>query len=130
MAPPQEFYRSLSKRSTTSIIDALASARDYDPEAIRAFEEELRRRGVPADSLAEQVTASIAWQKPKNQRAEEALEWPVRMVCLFLIVPIFLYWDYQSKGFTRKAHESLRWGFFGIGAYLLFAISLRLSALF
>jgi hypothetical protein len=125
MSLPQEFFSSLPTRKTEELVDALARAGDYEPAAIEAFQDELRRRGLEPVSLAEQVEARKAVAAPIDKRASEPLEWPLRILCLFILGPLFLvilFSNYRKQGYDRKSRELLEWTCYGFGVTCLLCL--------
>jgi len=53
MPPPPEFFRRLPETSDEDLFEMLTLPEQYQPEALQAAREELRKRNVPPERIAE-----------------------------------------------------------------------------
>jgi hypothetical protein len=133
MKPPREFFEALPTRKTQEIVDALARSREYEPEAVEAFRAELIRRGVEPGTLEGQVDASRAWFAPKDEKAVQPLEWPLRILCCLVLGPLLLLilWSFfRKQGYERKAREIIEWTAYGFSFWCILYLIGRIVAHF
>jgi len=108
MPLPQAFWKELPGRSDGQLYDMLAHPDDYQPEALEAAQEELRKRNL-APERAQQFEAAAQSQKAvEDTKAIQPLGWPMRILIFMgcsgiLGAPWALF--YESKGYTRKASQ-------------------------
>ena len=80
MPLPQAFWKELPGRSDGQLYDMLAHPDDYQPEALEAAQEELRKRNL-APERAQQFEAAAQSQKAvEDTKAIQPLGWPMRIL--------------------------------------------------
>jgi hypothetical protein len=108
MSLPQDFGEQLPLKTDAELYDMLAHQEDYLPEALVATKDELSKRNLAPERIA-QIEAIVQFQKAAAEtKAQERLGWPM---CIFLFIffaGIFgavLAVYYDNKGYKRKASE-------------------------
>ena len=86
----------------------IAHQDDYLPEAIAAAKDELSKRNLSPERVA-QIEATVQSQKAAAEtKAQERLGWPMRIFLFIFFAGIFgavLAVYYDSKGYKRKASD-------------------------
>ena len=108
MALPKDFWSRLPLREDHELYGMLAQPDDYLPEALAAAREELAKRKLAPERVA-QLDARLESQKAVAQaHAQERLGWPMRiLIFLFCagLIGILLAAYYDSKGYKQKARD-------------------------
>ena len=108
MSLPKDFWEQLPQKSDGDLYDMLAHQDDYLPEALAAAREELRKRNLAPERVAQLEAAAQTHKAEEDTKAEVRLGWPMRIVIFFLCAGIFgalLAVYYDSKGFKKKASD-------------------------
>jgi len=86
----------------------LAHEQDYLPEALAAAKQELGKRNLPPERVAELEAVVQSQTAAEGAKAEERLGWPMRILIFFLCAGIagaILAVYYDSKGYKAKARD-------------------------
>jgi phosphotransferase system glucose/maltose/N-acetylglucosamine-specific IIC component len=108
MPLPQGFLEQLPLKSDAELYDMLAHQDDYLPEALAAAKDELNKRNLAPERVA-QIEATVQSQKAAAEsKAQERLGWPMRififLFCAGLVGAVLAVY-YDSKGYNRKAAD-------------------------
>ena len=108
MPLPQGFLEQLPLKSDAELYDMLAHQDDYLPEALAAAKDELNKRNLAPERVA-QIEATVQSQKAvAESKAQERLGWPMRififLFCAGLVGAVLAVY-YDSKGYNRKAAD-------------------------
>ena len=131
MSTIQDFSKVMADQSDIQLLDILASPDEYNPDAIKAAHEELRRRNLSSEKMSSlQVLAEQA-----RSISEHALPWPMRGLAFLLalttipgiILVGFVQARYNKQGYARKSKELAIWFGFGfvfwiIAGFLVFRL--------
>jgi hypothetical protein len=112
MSLPEDFWDQLPSKSDAELYDMLAHEQDYLPEALAAARQELGKRNLAPERVA-QLETVVQSQKAAEAAAEAAkagqrLGWPMRLLiffCCSLITGSVLAFHYDSKGYKTKARD-------------------------
>jgi len=108
MSLPKNFPEQLAEKIDGDLYDMLAHPDDYLPEALAAAREELRKRNLPAERVAQLEAVAQTHKAAEDTKAGERLGWPMRILIFFLcagFAGVLLAVYYDSKGFKRKASD-------------------------
>jgi len=114
MALPPDFQKQLPERTDADLFEMLAHRDDYLPEALDAAREELCRRNLPPDRVAQLQAAVEAQKSQEDKKAEIGLPWYVKVlifVGLFPIIWFAIYYEY--RGYKKKARQCWAWAGYG-----------------
>jgi phosphotransferase system glucose/maltose/N-acetylglucosamine-specific IIC component len=108
MSLPNDFGEQLPLKTDAELYDMLAHQDDYLPEALAAAKDELSKRNLAPERVA-QIEATVQSQKAAAEtKAQERLGWPMRIFLFIFFAGIFgavLAVYYDSKGYKRKASD-------------------------
>ena len=108
MALPKDFWDRLPLREDHELYDMLAQPDDYLPEALAAAREELDKRKLAPERVA-QLEARFESRKAVTEaHAQERLGWPMRiLIFLFCagLVGVLLALYYNRQGYKQKARD-------------------------
>ncbi len=128
----RDLLESMPNRSDAELYDILYGHRDeYTEDAIRAAEEEFRRRELPPSVVRNLECAAAA----RRQEEDAPLPWHLRLFAFFGctslagIPAIIAHRRYVEQGARRKAREFARWSLYGLGFYAAVIAILALQEL-
>ena len=108
MALPKDFWEHLPLKTDAELYDILAHQEDYLPEALAAARDELSKRNLAPDRVAQLEAAVQSEKAVADTKAEERLGWPMRIFififCAGLLGAVLAIY-YDRKGFKRKASD-------------------------
>jgi phosphotransferase system glucose/maltose/N-acetylglucosamine-specific IIC component len=108
MSLPKDFLEQLPLKTDTELYDMLAHQEDYLPEALTAAKDELSKRNLAPERVA-QIEATVQSQKVAEEtKAQEQLGWPMRIFIFIFCAGLpgaVLAVYYDSKGYKRKASD-------------------------
>ena len=108
MSLPKEFWEQLPLKTDTELYDIVAHQDDYSPEALTAARDELSKRNLAPERVA-QIEATVQSQMAAAEtKAQEPLSWPMRIFIFIFCAGIFgavLAVYYDSNGYKRKASD-------------------------
>jgi hypothetical protein len=113
MPLPPDFLKQLPERTDADLYEMLANRDDYLPEALDAAREELGRRNLPPDRVAQLQAAIEAQKSQEDKKAEIGLPWYVKaliFIGLFPIIWFAIYYEY--RGYKKKAKQCWVWAGF------------------
>src|SRR5262245_46577094 len=84
MPLPAEFFEQLPSRSDAELYDILGHEGDYLPEAVAAAKEEIARRNLAPERVAELEAAEQAQVLQEQAKAEAPLGWGMRILIFLL----------------------------------------------
>src|SRR5689334_8085881 len=123
---PNNFSEVMSRNSTVQLLKIINDEReDYNPEAVKAAEEELASRNLSSEQVELAQTELTQIRKIATDRANEPLE--VGYILLTFLMPGFL-WLFLSnalkgEGYYRKSKELAKWSkYVWLGYFLLFIL--------
>ena len=108
MTLPREFWEALPQKSDAELYEILSREEDYLPEALAAAKDELSKRNVAPERIAELEKKVESEKKEETAKAELRLALPLRvMIFLFCggIFGILLALYYGHNGYKRKASD-------------------------
>ena len=108
MSLPREFWEELPQKTDAELYDILSHEEDYLPEALMAAKEELNKRNVAPERIAELETRAESQKKEENAKAEQRLSLPLRVLIFLFCGGIFgalLAFYYSNHGYTKKAND-------------------------
>jgi hypothetical protein len=123
MSLPKDFWEKLPRRTDAELHEMLTHPDDYLPEALAAAKEEWAKRKHGPEKAAEIEVATQVRAATVEAKAQEPLNWPMRILTFalcFSIWPIVLAVYYHSRGYKRKASHCL----WAMGAGLLWYLML------
>ena len=130
MGLPEDFWAKLPLRTDAELYDILSNQGDYLPEAVAAAKQELSKRNLAPEKVA-QLEAAVQSQKSQaDSKAGERLGWPMRIFIFLFCAGLFgavLAIYYESKGYKKKAADC--WVTLGISVlcHAVIGIALALS---
>jgi|ERR1017187_1371432 phosphotransferase system glucose/maltose/N-acetylglucosamine-specific IIC component len=108
MSLPQDFWKQLPLKTDAELFDMLAHQGDYLPEALAAAKDELSRRNLAPEKVA-QIEATVQSRKVGEEtKAQERLGWPMRIFIFIFCAGLFgavLAVYYESKGYRKKSAD-------------------------
>lgn len=108
MALPIDFANQLSLKSNVELYDMLTHEQDYLPEALAAAKDELGKRNLAQEEVAELEATVQSQRAAEVVKADERLSWPLRILIFLLcggILGAILAVYYDSKGYSAKARD-------------------------
>src|SRR2546426_11876712 len=103
-----DFWEQLSSKTDAELYDMLAHQDDYLAEALVAARDELKKRNLAPEKVA-QIEAEVESEKiAAEAKAQQRLSWPARiLIFLFCggLAGIALAFYYEIKGYKRKATD-------------------------
>jgi hypothetical protein len=108
MSLPKGFVEQLPLKADADLYDMLAHQEDYLPEALTAAKEQLSKRNLPPERIAQIEAAAQAQRASAEVIAQERLGWPMRIFLFLFFAGIFgavLAAYYDSKGYKKKASD-------------------------
>ena len=126
MKLPPDFQKTLAEKPADALYQMLAQADDYLPETLAAAREELGRRNLAPEKVADEIESfKQAGRADEASRNAEPLAWPLRISILILGgtvgIPAALYY-WTKGGYKRKFRESLIWILYAIVFWLGFSV--------
>jgi hypothetical protein len=125
MSLPQDFWKQLPERTDAELYDMLTHPDDYQPEAIEAAKDELRKRNLAPERAAQLEGIAQSQKAVEDTNANQPLGWPVRILILMGCSGIFgVPWAvfYESNGYKRKASQC--WVLTGISVAFWWGLAL------
>ena len=108
MPLPSDFWEQLARKTDAELYDMLAHQDDYLPEAVAAAKDEMSRRKLAPERVA-QLEATVQLQDAAaNTKAQERLGWPMRILVFVVcsgILGIVLALYYENRGYKKKASD-------------------------
>jgi hypothetical protein len=108
MSLPKDFCEQLPAKSDAELYEILANKQDYLPEALAAAQQELGKRNLGPERVAQLEAAVQSEKAAEGEKAEERLGWPMRILIFILCAGIagaVLAVYYDSKGYKMKARD-------------------------
>jgi len=119
----------LSKRvvqlSDEELLEIIQHSKDYIPEYLRAVDEELKKRNIPVEKIADIKQNISKLDGVAETKAIQPLSWILRILMFlfpFGIIQILLFQYYDSKGYKRKGLECWKWMFYGLIFYVIVVV--------
>ena len=130
----QPFLGKMSRMQNEALAEIALSKEDdgFDPEAISAAKQEISRREIdPAELSRVELQAETANDLQRNR---DQIPLPTnRWIAIAVLSPfsvflasVFVYLNYGSRGYGRKATDSLKATLIGIAFYALISVVLSL----
>jgi hypothetical protein len=128
MPLPPNFRERLAETTDANLYDILAHPEDYIPEALDATREEIQRRNLSADKIAQLRSDSEAQKSNEDKLAEQGLPWYVKALLFCGLFPFFyLFAVYnESKGFKKRARQCWSWAGYGLIFWFVAGVLLEL----
>jgi hypothetical protein len=130
MSLPKEFWEQLPEKTDGELYDMLAHQADYLPEALDATRDELRKRNLSPERVAQLETTAQTHKAAEATKASERLSWPMLILIFFLCAGtagavLAVYYD--SKGYKQKASDCWTTMAISLAAHVLFGGCLALT---
>ena len=125
MALPEEFWAQLPLKTDSELYDMLAHEGDYLPEALAAAKDELGKRNLAPETVAQLEATVLSQDATAEAKAQERLGWPLRIFififCAGILGALFAVY-YENRGYKRKASDC--WVTLGVSAafHLVFGV--------
>ena len=110
----------MSERSDAELLLIVSEQRDdYQPEALKAAEEELLKRNLSTEQVLEAEEVNQEKKRIAGLRDNEPLEvyWKILTALFPGIFQLVLAGGFRREGYSRKAKDLKRWTLFGFGLY-------------
>lgn len=121
-----EFANIMRKRSDEELLEITTRLKnDYQPDAVKAAEKELKNRGLSTDQLEriqENVTVKAEKEESISQKPLGFVQKLLFLIFSIGIIPMLIAIKYERKGEIRKYKEA--WKFMKIGFVIYFLIIL------
>ena len=108
MALPEEFWAQLPLKTDSELYDMLAHEGDYLPEALAAAKDELGKRNLAPETVAQLEATVLSQDATAEAKAQERLGWPLRIFififCAGILGALFAVY-YENRGYKRKASD-------------------------
>jgi len=119
-----EFSKVMSQKGDADLLLIVNEKRtDYQPEAVKAAEEELIRRNLSFEQMEVVKKENTADIKMQEAKANESLDIGVKILTLIFPFRGFIGGlRYETGGYDRKARELSRWALYGFGVYVTIII--------
>ena len=114
-----------SKKSNEELFYALKHSDDYEQTSIEVIQNEIKKRNLDTEQTLELEASANNLKQTENLKAEQPLQWPLRILMLVLsfgILQLILGEYYRNRGYTRKYREVWRWMLYGILFWLAVSI--------
>ena len=106
MPLPKDFWEQLPLKTDAELYDMLAHQDDYLPEAVAAAKDELSKRNLAPEKVAQLEATVKSENAAAETRAQERLSWPMRILififCAGLLGAVLAVY-YDSKGYKKKS---------------------------
>ena len=117
MSLPQDFWEQLPLKTDAELYEMLAHQTDYLPEALAAAKDELSKRNLAPEKVAQLEATVQSRDATAEAKAQERLGWPMRILFFFFcagLVGALCAVYYDQKGYKRKASDC--WVTLGVSA--------------
>ena len=119
MSLPKDFLEHLPLKRDEELYDLLTHQDDYLPEAVAAARDELSKRNLAPEKVA-QLEATVRSQDAAAEtKAQERLSWPIRIFIFIFcagLSGVLLAVYYDKEGYKKKATDC----WITLGASILF----------
>ena len=98
----------MPSKSDAALYDMLVHEQDYLPEALAAARQEIGKRNLAPERVAQLEAVVQSQTAAEGAKADERLSWPMRILIFFLCAGIagaVLAVYYDSKGYKTKARD-------------------------
>lgn len=106
MSLPKDFWEQLPLKTDAELYDVLAHEDDYLPEAVAAARDEMSKRKLAPERVAQLEAAVQSQNAEAETKAQERLSWPMRVLVFVFCAGIFgalLAAYYDNRGYKKKA---------------------------
>lgn len=108
--------------SDEELLEIIQHSKDYVPECLKAADEELKKRNIPVEKIADIKQNISKLDDVAETKAIQPLSWILRIL-LFLfsfgIIQILVASYYENRGYKRKGLECWKWMFYGLIFYVV-----------
>ena len=108
MTLPKDFWEQLPLKTDAELYDMQAHQEDYLPEALAAAKDELSKRNLAPERVAQLEVGVRSQKAAADAKAQERLGWPMRIFififCAGLLGAVLAVY-YDSKGYKGKASD-------------------------
>lgn len=121
----EDFSKRMVQLRDEELLEIIQHSKDYVPECLRAVEEELRKRSIPVEKIADIKQNISMLDEVAEKKANQPLSWILRILLFLLpfgIIQMILASSYEIKGYKRKGSECWRWMFYGVIFYAVIIV--------
>lgn len=124
-----DFHSVMSTRTDRELIDIVSISRnDYQPEAIKAAEEELSKRNINLDTIEKTkkgICNDIELRKTKAQKPLQTY-WKVLTFIFPGILNLFFAFVFTVDGYDTRTREMWKWTAYGFCFYVVIILLIRM----
>lgn len=131
MKTVNKFADVMSGHSYAELLEIVGKLRsEYQPEAVIAAEEELKKRTPPVEIIEPKEKKNKNKEQTAIDRANEPLDVYSKIYALLLPRPVRLLFDYEliDQGYERQYKEWRQWTFIGVLFYVIVFVMIILIA--
>lgn len=125
MTTDNKFAEEMTKRSYTELLEIVGKLKnDYQPDAIVAAEEELKKRKPSGKIIEPAEKKSISKKQSIADKANTPLQthWKILTLLLPGLLNLIIADDLKAEGYERQHKEIWQWFFYGLGFYIVLLI--------
>ena len=111
--------------SDEELLEIIQHSKDYVPECLKAADEELKKRNILVEKIADTKQNISKLDDIAETKAIQPLSWILRILMFLFplgIIQILLYQYYDSRGYKRKGSECWKWMFYGLIFYVVVVV--------
>ena len=119
----------MSQRSDAELLKILNEQRyDYQPEAVVAAEEELKKRNLSVEAIEKAKKEIEINKKVVADKADQKLDGAWKAIAFIFpgLLLVIFSGTFKADGYDRKAKELVKWTLFGFAFYFGFGVLLVL----
>jgi hypothetical protein len=108
--------------SDEELLEIIQHSKDYIPEYLKAADEELKKRNIPVEKIADIKQNISKLDDVTETKANQPLSWIIRILMFLLsfgLLQVLLYQYYDSRGYKRKGSECWKWMSYGLIFYVV-----------
>src|SRR5437868_10173043 len=120
-----EFEKQMEKASDAELLKIVTLDRDdYQGAAVIAAENELARRNLTTEQIADASTANVIEKTARDTKANLPLDfyWIPFALIFPGIFQMIISGIFKGEGYDRKARELTKWTLLGLGFYILLTL--------
>jgi len=123
----EDFSKRMAQLSDEELLEIIQHSKDYVPEYLKASDEELKKRNIPVEKIANIKQNISKLDDVAETKAIQPLSWVMRILMFLLTLglpQVLLFQYYDSRGYKRKGSECWIWMFYGLIFYVVVALFL------
>jgi hypothetical protein len=121
----EEFSKRMVQLSDEELLEIIQHSKDYVPECLKAADEELKKRNIQVDKIADIKQNISKLDDVAEAKAIQPLSWILRIMLFLLpfgIIQILVASYYENRGYRRKGSECWKWMFYGLIFYVVVVV--------